>query len=320
VFCRVKNFLSKLRRFSVENFVNPVKVPIKFRTFDLVQIPDIMLVTFTEEGHRYMCGDVPYKSVSSLLGQFQPEFDREHWSKRSALQRILPNFRDLEDWWLNERRGSINQPEMVDFMMEFADEEEVKDVQKEILKEWKKENEKSVNKGNKYHLSREEDSYSRGYEICPIDGKKYKTFQKERIPGYNEALCENLFDLDDGYYPELLIFDHENRLAGQSDRVFIGTYRKKRYAYIDDYKTNKKMTKRSFWYKNYGNVMLLPPLDYLEHSKLQGYELQISTYAWMLERFGFQIKGVCLHHLNKKYDLKYLKKEVELMLEYGKDR
>ena len=421
-------------------------------------------IKFREDGHVYTDGEINYCSVTTFLGKFQQPFNREHWAIYGSLKKVVDDFKLRKNTW--EAMGkSINDPEIIDYLMQYVyDFEELVEVKKELLKEWKETNKKSIVKGNLYHITKEEQSYERGWETNPFTGKKFKTFQKERIEGENESLAENLYDLEDGYYPELLIWNEGWKLAGQSDKVFIETEGKKRYAYLDDYKglaldtpiptengfinmgdlkvgdeifdgngdvtkitnvseihnnpcykltfdrgdhiiadhehkwviynenegelemtteqifehtdffdeiliikcpdlfspyadsfefrkilkvevtdtvptkcltvespthtylasksfikthnSNKKLSKRGMFFKNYGTVMMKPPIDNLEQSKMQLYELQLTMYGYMLEQFGFTVKGVCLHHLNQKHVLEYKKKEVKKLLEY----
>lgn len=63
------------------------------------------------------------------------------------------------------------------------------------------------------------------------------------------------------------------------------------------------------------------PLNTLDDCNYNHYQLQLSTYAWMLQKINpnFEIKDLILYHFDHKgnetlYHCKYLKKEVERML------
>ena len=275
-------------------------------------------IIFSEEGHIYKCGDKSFTSVSRVLDLFSQDYPREHWLAYKAIQRMLPDFVDLRYEWIEGMKRSMNDPEMIDYMMPFIETRmpEFEMHKADLAAEWQKTNVKAINRGNAYHESRENSSYERGYEINPWDQKKYPTFMKERVKGTNTSLMDNLGDLKSGYYPELVLWNEEHEIAGQADKVFLEQVGKDMMFDMDDYKTNKKMSKTAFWYKNYGYIMLLPPVDHLQDSKLQKYELQLSFYAWMLEQQGLKLRNLSLHHLNQRYDLEYRKKEVEDMLEY----
>jgi len=100
-------------------------------------------------------------------------------------------------------------------------------------------------------------------------------------------------------------------ISGQADKVFIKTDEEtgERYVYIDDYKTNKKIKKSNYFQK------MLPPLSHLDDCHYNHYRMQISTYAWMLEQFGFIIKGTAFTHFNNMYDFEYRKTDVQKVVD-----
>jgi len=62
--------------------------------------------------------------------------------------------------------------------------------------------------------------------------------------------------------------------------------------------------------------MMLHGLEHLKSSKIAKYNLQLSIYAWMLEKSGFIIEGMWLDHYNDKgkykpITLDYLASEAE---------
>ena len=271
-------------------------------------------ITFSEDGHVYRKDGEVYTSVTTVLSKYKPKFEREHWAAYSAMKRLLPDFKGIKKKW-EAAGGAINNPEIIPYMMDYIDDlEKFEETIEIIKKEWLTENKKAVQKGTVYHLAKEDHAYDRGFEINPFDGKKYKTFEKERIPGYNEAITENLYDLEKGYYPELLIWNDNFKIAGQADKVFVKKGTKYKYVDIDDWKTNKKMSKRGFYYKNYGTVYMLPPISHIESCNFNFYELQLSMYAYLLEQFGFRVRHLAIHHLNKKHDMQYRKAEIEAIL------
>lgn len=275
-------------------------------------------VQFQEEGHIYTKDGVRYESVSSFLSNFVPPYPRDHWLSYGALNEMLPDFVDIKADWVNGGRA-INDPGLIALALPFINgrEEEFNARKQRLSAIWDAKNADSIKRGNKYHLEQENKAYEQGFMINTFDGKKFKTYPKERIKGKNEAIVDHLSELEPGYYyPELLLWSDEHELAGQSDKVFIEKIRGKKWAHLDDFKTNGKLTNRPFFYKNYGTVMMLEPIEYIPNSKVHYYELQLSTYAYMLELHGINIKSVCLHHLNRKWDLEYKRKEVETLLKY----
>ena len=52
-------------------------------------------VAFLEGPHKYFNIDDPsivYTSVTTLIGKFEPEFDKEFVSKYKALERLIPSY------------------------------------------------------------------------------------------------------------------------------------------------------------------------------------------------------------------------------------
>ena len=95
---------------------------------------------------------------------------------------------------------------------------------------------------------------------------------------------------------------------------------------ICDWKTNKEIKKHSgFDTRAKTNVKMKYPLNTLEDCNFYHYTLQLSTYAWMVQKLNpeFIIDDLILVHFDHQgnqtiYHLDYLKKEVEMMLAYYK--
>lgn len=287
------------------------------------------MIKFNKDNHTYTNQGELYTSVTKLIGKFKNPFNRDHWSTYKALERLFP-----PKLWKETKKGwDVSKTDFIahastKFLKELGSAQDLNIAIDTILKEWKGENQKAIQRGNHYHLAKEKQSYKQGYEISPFDGKKYYIDQEtiklinpslsleEQIDAdHKEGLVYDLFLLPDGYYPELLIWNNEYKLAGQADRVFIKTKRKHRYISIDDYKSNKKIKTKSIYNKaKRGYMMMKPPLNHLMDCNHTHYNLQISLYAWMLEQFGYKVDNLAFHHFNTMYQLKYLKKEIKTIL------
>lgn len=276
------------------------------------------VVIFQDENHQYLYKGEVYQSVSSVIGSYKPPFRSDYWSSIKAIQKLITKeeWKKLVSEWC-EMGFKTSDDEFIDFCLPSVDIPEFFAAKMELLADWKNTNLKSIRKGNHYHLSQEERSYDSGKELNPFDLKLYDTADRLELPEGvdNMARCENLIDLDTGFYPELLIFNHEFKIAGQSDKVFVDAKRKWKYVDVDDYKTNKKIRKSRYNRETGGPYKMLPPVDHLNDANHTHYELQMSLYAWMLEQFGFKIRNLAFHHFNQKYPLKYRKREVEAILE-----
>lgn len=98
------------------------------------------------------------------------------------------------------------------------------------------------------------------------------------------------------------------------------------YTCIVTHNTNKKIDlKGGFDTKTKSSVKMNFPLNSLEECNYNHYQLQLSTYAWMLQKINpdFVIKDLILCHFDHEgnetiYHCNYLKHEVELMLAYYK--
>lgn len=144
-----------------------------------------------------------------------------------------------------------------------------------------------------------------------------------KIEGFTEPNID-YSTLPDGVYPELLLWNHYWGIAGIADIVtFDGEYFD-----IDDYKTNKKIDCTSYKHPRYGYKMMKPPLNHLMDCNLIHYSLQLSIYAYMLEKLtGKKARNMTFHHhppmldnpdeinpIGIKYKVQYLKREVLAML------
>ena len=90
--------------------------------------------------------------------------------------------------------------------------------------------------------------------------------------------------------------------------------------------TNKKIETKSFFdNKSKKNVMMKFPLNNIQDSNYWHYTLQLSTYAWMIQKLNpeFEIEDLVLVHFDHNdnmtvYHLPYLKEEVIKMLNHFK--
>ena len=170
-------------------------------------------VGFLEGPHQYINlkdNSIKYTSVTTLIGKYEPEFDREFVSKYKALERLLPS-----DVWKKEKGGLWKSHKIPKDFLEVHDisESELNKVQQDILDEWDKINKQSCERGTKIHSQLENSFYNAGSNI---------TLKKFGIGGKFECRKNyNDLDLDYGVYPEYLIYYDNPKLdlhiAGQID-------------------------------------------------------------------------------------------------------
>ena len=275
-------------------------------------------VGFIEATHEYKNlsnESLKYISVTTLIGKYEQEFDKDFTSKYKALERLLPS-----DVWKKEKGGIWKSHKIPKDFLEVYDikESELNAVQQDILDEWAKINREACERGTKIHSELENSFYKAGNNVklekFGIGGK----FQCKK--NYNEL------DLEYGVYPEYLIYfstqDKILNLAGQIDLLI----KNGNEIILIDHKTNAKIDQKGFYdSKSRQTKKMKYPLTKLDDCNFTHYTLQLSLYAWMLQRINpdFIIKDLIINHYdhsgkNTLYHCQYLKKEVELLLKHYK--
>lgn len=274
-------------------------------------------VAFENSSHTYwnVNDNERYVSVTTLIHRYTQEFDKDFWSSYKALEKLLP-----KDSWNIEKKSLLNSKK---FNRELLDtynisENDFNKVQQEILDSWEEENRKSCERGTKIHEEIEYSFYNSPHNI---------SLQKFGLGGKFECKKDySELDLEYGVYPEYLIYRESDdgilRIAGQVDLIV----KSGNEITIIDHKTNKKIDQKSgFDSLSKSNFKMKYPLNNLMDCNFYHYTLQLSTYAWMLQKINpnFVIKDLILNHYdhngnNTLYHCEYLKKDVERMLYHYK--
>ena len=275
-------------------------------------------IAFEEEAHIYYDVTQPdqkFISVTTLIHTFTNPFDKEFWSSYKALEKLLS-----KDDWAIEKKSLLSTKKFDKVLLEMYEisENDFNREQQAILDAWDEENRKSCERGTKIHSDLENSLYGKRRDI---DLAKYQIGGKfECIKDYNEL------DLEYGVYPEYLIHrvseDGKLRIAGQIDLLV----KKGNKIIIADYKTNKEIKTKSFYDKNKKTSEKMKyPLNNLDDVNYWHYTLQLSTYAWMIQKLNpdFEIEDLVMIHFDHSdnmtvYHLPYLKEEVIKMLAYYK--
>lgn len=121
-------------------------------------------------------------------------------------------------------------------------------------------------------------------------------------------------------YQEQCIFDKDHLIAGTSDKILQVTSSNKSVFDIDDYKTN--LSKGIQFYSEY-NKYLLGPLSHLQDCNYNKYSIQLSIYAYMLEKtYGVRIRSLGIRFIpphnilaHHRIPVPYMKAEVEAMFQ-----
>ena len=268
-------------------------------------------VGFLEEPHVYKNIDDPtinYISVTTLISKFEQPYDKDFWSAYKALEKLISvnEWKSLKDSLLNTKK--FDKECLSDYNIS---ENEFNKVQQDILDEWQKKNKESCDRGTKIHAQLENALYN----------KDSINLQKYGIGG--KFICKKDYtdlNLEHGVYPEYLVYyDHPKlHIAGQIDLLI----KSGNDIIIGDYKTNAELKFKSFYSrKTKKSVKMKYPLTKLDDVNFNHYQLQLSTYAWMLQKLNpeFNIKRLFIVHFpheggSKIYEVEYLKDDVEKML------
>lgn len=274
-------------------------------------------VGFIEKTHVYKNlkdPDKKYTSVTTLIEKFAQPFDKKFWSAYKSLEKLLPS-----DNWKIEKKSLLKSKK---FNKEILDvynisENDFNKAQQDILDEWQKKNEESCIRGTAIHADLEKAMYSNpNTQMKKFGfGGKFKAYKDK-----------NKDELTDGVYPEYLVYytdpDNVINIAGQIDLLSINDGKIE----IGDYKTSLKIDlKGGFNTETKSTYKMLYPLNNLDECNFSHYSLQLSLYAWMINRWHPEwsvgnLKLIHFDHTNKMtiYDVPYLKTEVEKMLKYFK--
>jgi ATP-dependent exoDNAse (exonuclease V) beta subunit len=271
-------------------------------------------VAFVDSTHTYFNiknPDVKYISVTTLIDKYAQPFDKDFWSSYKALEQIMP-----KDLWKTEKKSLLSAHVVPEgfLLANDVDEKEFQKVKQEILDQWEETNREACERGTKIHSELEHQFYKGGDNV---DLKKFGIGGKFSCKkDYSEL------DLENGVYPEYLIYRDSNdgilHIAGQVDLIV----KNGNNIFIIDHKTNKKIDTKGFYNSVTKTTSKMKyPLNNLDDINFNHYQLQLSTYAWMLQKIHpeFNIKGLIINHYdhdgnNTLYHCEYLKKEVEKML------
>ena len=275
-------------------------------------------IAFIEETHKYFDvtnPDAVFTSVTTMIHNYTQPFDKDFWSAYKAAEKLIP-----KDNWVIEKKSLLNTKKFDKVLLEMYEinEEDFNKERQAILDAWDEENRKSCERGTKIHADFENSFYNK---------KKDIDISKFEIGG--KFVCEkgrNELDLENGIYPEYLISrvseDGNLRIAGQIDLLV----KKGNKICIADFKTNKKIETKSFFnQKTKQSTKMKFPLNNLDDVNYWHYCLQLSTYAWMLQKYNpeFIIDDLVMIHIDHSdnmtiYHLPYLKDEVIKMLTHFK--
>ena len=272
-------------------------------------------VRYNDLLHKYWTKDTKLNciSVTTLLHQFSI-FDEAFWSAYKTLEIMIgeTKFLTIKPALLERKVWNDDHLKTFGIFPEAFEKE-----RQALLTEWARKRDESCVRGTAIHRARELELLDGGTTV----------FQHLGLGGKFTPDTTNLLKAGEkGIYPEILLSrisdDGKLRLAGQADLVIIDGFD----VYVLDFKTNKKIDLKSYYdRKTKRQSMLKYPMNNIQDSNFWIYSLQLSTYAWMIQKIDprFNIKMLTLIHYDHEggcqtYECEYLKNDVERMLGFYK--
>lgn len=241
-------------------------------------------IIYNDEFHLYINSITKqkYESMTTFLGRIDPPFD--------PMMAYYCAQRDVRNGWTTLS---------------------VEDRERELKAKWAAKNKLVCDLGTRLHYVLEM-MLTHGYSRAKVQ-ELYKLTEEEMI--YIDYVKELNLDAEGTHLilEDLLYHDFYMK-AGQSDVVrIIGDY-----VHIDDWKFNFK---EELTWEGFRGATFMFPLDYMQASKLNTYELQLSGYMYFkcLET-GLKPGTLQIHHFYKgkcrTHKFQYREKEIKLLLDY----
>jgi hypothetical protein len=219
-----------------------------------------MSIVFHDDSHSYIHDSgFQYRSVTSVLDKLKPE----------------------KDWDEIKRKYAKKKKITVD----------------EVTAMWDHEKNKSLIRGTAYHLQKELEFIDKGVVTRNHGGT---TFKLQVIPSQldsnNQKPSLGTLSLEDGIYPELIVWLDSVKLAGQADRVEIYN----NVINVYDFKTNKKIDTAPYvkWDGSFDRLKV--PCNHLGECNANIYYLQLNMYAYMIKKHNplFEIGEMVIEHVS----------------------
>ena len=243
-------------------------------------------VKYYDEPHVYFIGDKQVTSVTTLIHQFENEFEEDFWSDYKAVEKIMG---ESEFKIFKKEVGKDFVKE--EFLKRGGDEDSLLKIKKEILKEWKFKNHHATYEGSTLHDFAENYFNNKVFPYPEINYEKdiewpqikdtYKIMEGQFKNFYNDVVGKLI-----PVKTELVVCDEDYEIAGMIDMLFYSVKLKKLVIY--DWKTNTELKTENMWQK------MKAPLNHLEECELNTYSLQLHTYKHLIEKnTGLKLHDDC---------------------------
>ncbi len=171
----------------------------------------------------------------------------------------------------------------------------------EILDVWHTENKRSTDAGSKYHLQKERKLISQ--PLQKREGLIYPVYPPIMLGDKKLSIPQKL---EEGIYPEHLMYLMSAGICGQADRVEII----QKYIDIYDHKTNKKLEFESFKNRLGQSKKMMRILRHLDDCNFIHYSIQLSIYMYMVRKHNYNLTP-------RKLILEHATFEIEKVDKYG---
>ena len=302
-------------------------------------------ILFNEAEHKYYDSEGHnYTSVTTLIHNYTNTYDSDFWAMYTALKEH--NFKVRPE----PEKRKIYVGNVLYSLDKLMKDSTFKHWFAEIQARWAGITAEACQRGNLVHNELEDN----------INGSKgdFSGLTNSLILPTGKKIIRTQHDLDNTVFKDKYPIVY-NRLSGYVQRGFSIFAEKKvflkefyiagmidvplmidNYCAILDWKTNKDTLQKTAGYYKKRNIQgvwiktdewietgerFKYPLDMLEASKFNIYALQLSTYAYILEQWGYKLldNGLEIIHFPVGVDprlikIPYLKEEVEIMLNHHK--
>jgi hypothetical protein len=270
-------------------------------------------VIYSDKDHIYLGkkDKVRYTSVTQLIHEFTQPFDSAFWSAYKTCEFMM----EPEEFYKVKQSLLKNKVWKDSFIDKLGLDKKVFDKKRaEILQGYEDKKNTACDRGTKIHAQMEDSFYQGDRKTI----RKYTGGGNIKVEkGYYRL------DLDRAIYPEFLIsysFDEYLKIAGQVDLLV----KDGNDITILDWKTNEKIDKESYYDRNTKKHQTMKfPLDNIQDCNFYHYTLQLSLYAYLLQKINpkFKINKLAIVHFDHEgneteYECEYLKDDVARMLLY----
>lgn len=268
-------------------------------------------IIFNEKDHSYSSVDgtnIKWVSVTTLISKFKEKFDSQKIAAKCS--------KDKKSKWYGLTPD-------------------------QIISLWNKETQRALTLGTIYHNNQENLLCSQNEVL--LDNKKVPVFKPIILDsGVKQSPDQKL---EEGIYPEHMVYLKSAGICGQSDLVQVIDGK----INIIDYKSNKEIKFESFTNWEGISKKMLFPLDHLDDCNFIHYSIQLSIYMYIMLKHNPKLKPgkMFIHHITFEeegkdeygypitkfdeqglpvvkevipYEIKYLKEEVLEIINYLKSQ